>query len=213
MALDGLTGSVLSEAAIANQESPQDVMEFFKSLLASPNENLKPERKLVDLNLRYRYYDSSLSHVIIRTAALASICLEKKDPETALRYWRANRELQEFAGRFDPTWTSAARALSMQLLMSLKEDDVAALGGYDVVHGLIPAAVNERTEKIRQLWLSANQSRDYFRASNVAYFPPLLWRVERQVAYQTNASIKLLPTSPEDYLTGSYRERLLKQYP
>ena len=213
MNLKGFKSAVLDEARIAKQDPSQEVMAFIKSLLVSTKEDLKSERKAVDLDFRYRYFDSSLSHVIVRTAALASICLDNKDPESSLQFWRANRDLQQFARRFDPQWTSPARAMSMQMLLSLSDDDVAALGGFDVVRGLIPSAANERTEKIHHIWLSANRSREYIRDSSFAYFPPLLWRVERQVAYDSNQSIKQLPTGPEDYLTGQHRELLLKRYP
>jgi len=157
-------------------------------------------------------YVQTLNDRISRTATFASICLREKDSQSALRFWRLNREFQELSHQFDPMPTAASRAEAMQILLAMREVDVIAMGGVEVVRSLIPSASDDRTAYVRREWSFANAARENARVSSYAYFPPLLWGFERKLAWSVDQKRSRLIMKPPDFTTHNNRADLLNRF-
>ncbi len=208
-----LLGDVYGELIQLRKSPEHGVMELIEPLLTPLEDELKSGQKPIGVELQYSHYAKSLEFMIARTAALAKVCLDEKEPQSALRFWRANRELQKLSYEFDPALMKASRIAAMQLLSELNDDEVTAMGGVEVFKSLIPSAFDERAASIRQSWLVANSHRNYLRNSIVGLFPPLLWRIERQLALSVEMYRRDLKTQPQDFLTHQSRATLINRYP
>ncbi len=208
-----LRRDVSSEINGLRQSPDQHIVHLIEPMLTSLEAELKTGNRPAGAELQYKHYAKSLEFMIARTAALARVCLDEKDPKSALRFWRANRELQQLSYEFDPLLMRASRNAALLLLNELNDDEVAALGGREVFKNLIPAAHDECTASIRHSWLVANINRNYLRSTFVGLFPPLRWRLERQLAWSVAQHRRTLETKPETYQNYLCREMLINRYP
>ncbi len=96
--------------------SDQNVVDVIKKL---PNleDVLNGQRKPIQVSLA----PEALNNLVVRIAALATIAMQSQDSALALRLWRLERDLQDFAGETMPLNTHASRNVAMHLLMQASE--------------------------------------------------------------------------------------------
>ena len=203
--------------------------------LTAPENNLVAVVKpllpqLEELTRNPRQQVPQLENLIARTAALATIALGENESELALRIWRINRDLQEFAHQIDPLHTHASRNVAMHLLQQVSDRGVEAMGGPDVFKSLIPAVPDERAAFMNGAFEQAAGRRELLRGKNsftstvlpqktltrrsniIHYFPPLMWFFERQLAVDLERQLNSTRQLSANFLTGASRAALRERF-
>ncbi len=222
-------GQILADLAMQRTTPEINLAAVIKPLLPPLEELIRgPRQQTGDMT---RYNVSQLENLIARTAALATVAMRQGEPELALRIWRLNRELQEFAHQFDPLNTHASRNVAMHLLQQLRDRDVEAMGGPDVFRSLIPSVPDERTANMNEAREQAYNRRELLGRSNpvtmtllpktisgmryisIQYFPPLRWLFERQIAVDLERHLNSTSPLSTNFLTSASRDSLVTRFP
>ena len=222
-------GQILADLAMQRTTPETSLAAVIERLLPPLEELMRgPRQQIGDMT---RYNVPQLEDLIARTAALATVAMGQGESELALRIWRLNRELQEFAHQFDSLNTHASRNVSMHLLQQVSDREVEAMGGRDVFRSLIPSVPDERTANMNEVRDQAYNLRELLRRNNafattllpktisgtrfhiVQYYPPLRWLFERQIAVDLKRQLNSTMQLSANFLTGASRASLIARYP
>lgn len=222
-------GQILAGLAMQRTTPEISLVAVIKPLLPPLEELIRgPRQQIGDMT---RFYVPQLENLIACTAALATVAMRQGESELALRIWRLNLELQEFAHQFDPLNTHASRNVAMHLLQQLRDRDVEAMGGPDVFRSLIPSVPDERIANMNEAREQAYNRRALLRRNNaltitslpktisgmrlinIQYFPPLRWLFERQIAVDLERQLNSTSPLSTNFLTGASRNSLVTRFP
>ena len=218
-------GQILAGLAMLRTTPETSLVAVIEPLLPPLEEWMRgPRQQIGDMT---RYNVPQLEDLIARTAALATVAMRQGESELALRIWRLNRELQEFAHQFDSLNTHASRNVSMHLLQQLSDRDVEAMGGRDVFKSLIPSVPDEKIANMNDARVQADIHRELLRGNSavlprktlasrsniVQYYPPLRWLFERQIAIDLERVLDTVRQLSANFLTGATRASLMARYP
>ena len=206
-----------------------DVVERLKSKRVTPKQDLaeviKSLPQLEDLlngrTIHWQHVNRVFPTLIVRTAALATVALQNRDSELALRIWRLNRELQELASEFSPIGSHASRNVAMHLLNEISDADVQAIGGESVFKSLIPSVPDERVAQLKEDYDEAVLRRRLLNMpptpshwfALTRYYPPLRWLNERQISYDLERRRGAVEKLPKNLLTEQSRSQLVSRFP
>jgi len=201
----GAVETTLQELRAVQTKPDQLLSAVIKPLLSHFDQLQSGPRRVATLELQDRF-----NLLIVQTAVLATIAMQEKEVELALRLWKLNRDFQEIASDVYPLYSHAARNCAMYLLLQVKTIDVQQrMGGVDVYQSLIPSRSDERTPSIEESFMNATRYLKMLeKKQKPGLFPPLRWYYERQFTYAHDRQKTFLEKEPKNYLTEGIRVQL-----
>ena len=216
---NSVVGQVTGELTQQRKTTDENLTAVFAPSIPRLEEIMNREALAVEA---YNVPLSKLDTLIARTAALATIAMQREDAESSVRLWKVNRQLQEVAQQCNPVRTHASRNVSMHLLLQARNGEIAAMGGPEVFRTLIPSIAQERTASMAQVSQRLNSYRELHSNSDyeetmmlktliARYYPPINWLIERQMFLEGVRGLKSMSQLREDYLTCQTRDLLVER--